>query len=1229
MQFVANGPDVPEELLQAHEDGKVVFFCGAGISYPAELPGFRDLVMKIYTEIGEIPDPIEELALAGKSYDTTIALLENRVVDHRIRVRQAIAAILTPNLKRQGATATHEALLTLSRSGDQRLRLITTNFDRLFVEAMKRQGVDYPSYIAPLLPIPKKAKWDGLVYLHGFLPERPSASDLERLVASSGDFGLAYLTERWAARFVSELFRTYTVCFVGYSIDDPVLRYMMDALAADRLIGETSPAAYAFGGCEKGQEDHAAKVWSSKNVRPILYAAGKEHRPLHRTLRAWADSYRDGVRGKESLVIRHGRSKPQGSTKQDDFVGRMLWALSDKSGLPAKAFADIDPPVPIEWLAEFEKAAFRHRDLIRFQVAPNPDENKKLKFSIVERPWPYATAPWMRLVFRRANIGGVADAIMLHLARWLVKHLNDPRTLLWASRNGGILQDNFAHLVQDALDSSAKISPIMRAYWQLLLSGRINDSSVMSDVYNWVRDLKGAGRLTPILRMKLRELLSPRIILSEGYEEEASDKPSIEWELTVGGAHSGSALRDVFRSDVWKAALPFLLADATDLLRDAVEIASSLHDEGDILTTFAQHPSIAPHPQNRPFRDWTVLIDFVRDAWLAAADSLADRAKREFERWDEFGYPIFRRLQFFALASRPELFEVNAVFDRLFSDQGKWLWALETQREVLVLIAVIAGRLDRRDAARLTAKILQGPPIEADDGLPPERQTRRNDREIWRRLGVFRDNGGELSAAASKKLSYFEANYPAWGTVDERDQFAVYMYSGDIERPFERTPVSRSELKIWLTEHRQPNDFDDTDDFVERCRRDFSRTALALLDLAQDGDWIVGRWREALRAWATDKHAKLSWRWVGTHLASAPDDVVAALGHALSGWLQACGAFATSNQDAFFDLANRGFDQHVGDHYEPEGAILSDAFNNPVGQITDGLIKLWFARGVEDGQGLAPQFQSTFGRLCDTGIAGFALGRLFLCSNAIALFRVDEDWTNEHLVGLFDWDVSALEAAIAWSGFLRSPRLYVPFIKRMKADFLNTGEYYEALGELGEQYAGLLTFAALESTDIFTRAEFSRATARLPEDGLVQALQTVTDGLEGAGSKAPEYWDNRVKPYFRYVWPKSQDLVTARISGQIATLIIAAGEKFPEAIGILGGWLQHVDETDFAIHRLHGSDLPSRYPLTALDFLDRTVDRSRMWFRNELARCLDLIVAADPALASDHRLLQLAQLTRR
>ena len=222
----------------------MVFFCGAGISYPAGLPGFGGLVEKIYTDIGEVPSSIERSALDQELYDTTVSLLESRIVDGRSTVRQALSRILKPNLSLRGSTKTHEALLTLARNRNGQSRLITTNFDRLFFEASARLGSNNPDFMAPLLPVPKK-RWDGIVYLHGCLSEAPTQSELDRLVLSSGDFGLAYLTERWAARFVSELFRNHTVCFVGYSINDPVMRYMMDALAADKLLGEVNRTGFA------------------------------------------------------------------------------------------------------------------------------------------------------------------------------------------------------------------------------------------------------------------------------------------------------------------------------------------------------------------------------------------------------------------------------------------------------------------------------------------------------------------------------------------------------------------------------------------------------------------------------------------------------------------------------------------------------------------------------------------------------------------------------------------------------------------------------------------------------------------------------------------------------------------------------------------------------------------------------------------------------------------------
>jgi hypothetical protein len=321
VQFIINGPDIPDALLQAHEDGRVVFFCGAGISYPAGLPGFKGLVDEIYRHNGTAPSDIERESLNRGQFDATLDLLERRLPGQRLAVRRALAQALKPKLRRKGATDTHAALLRLASNREGALRLVTTNFDRVFHAAARRTAQTFQAHAAPMLPIPKNSRWNGLAYLHGLLPERADDTALNRLVVTSGDFGLAYLTERWAARFVSELFRNYGVCFVGYSINDPVLRYMMDALAADRMLGEVTPQAWALGDCEPEQEARKTIEWEAKGVTPILHhvpAGRHDHSALHRTLQAWAETYRDGVTGKERIVVAHALAGPSASTRQDD-----------------------------------------------------------------------------------------------------------------------------------------------------------------------------------------------------------------------------------------------------------------------------------------------------------------------------------------------------------------------------------------------------------------------------------------------------------------------------------------------------------------------------------------------------------------------------------------------------------------------------------------------------------------------------------------------------------------------------------------------------------------------------------------------------------------------------------------------------------------------------------------------------------------------------------------------
>ena len=199
--------------------------------------------------VGTTPVAIEREAYERDQFDATLDLLERRLPGQRLAVRQLWPKALKPKLRRKGATDTHAALATTSAQPRRRAAFGHHQFRPHFCAADEHapKPSRSTSYAAPMLPIPKNSRWNGLVYLHGLLPEKADDSALHRLVLTSGDFGLAYLTERWAARFVSELFRNYVVCFVGYSINDPVLRYMMDALAADRMLGESHAAGIRAG----------------------------------------------------------------------------------------------------------------------------------------------------------------------------------------------------------------------------------------------------------------------------------------------------------------------------------------------------------------------------------------------------------------------------------------------------------------------------------------------------------------------------------------------------------------------------------------------------------------------------------------------------------------------------------------------------------------------------------------------------------------------------------------------------------------------------------------------------------------------------------------------------------------------------------------------------------------------------------------------------------------------
>ena len=1271
MQFVTNGPDIPERLLQAHEDGQVVFFCGAGISYPAGLPGFAGLVDRVYANLVGQPNPIQKAAIKSGQFDTAIGLLEAEIVGGRKTVRKALAKILTPATPiAPAATATHEALLTLGKNRKGRTRLVTTNFDRLFEEVIASRALNIECFQPPL-PVPKR-RWDGLMYLHGLLSAEPSESELDRLVVSSGDFGLAYLTERWAARFVSELFRGYSVCFVGYSLNDPMLRYMMDALAADRLLGESSPEMFAFGSFSEGEEETRENEWRARNVTPILYRKYCRHAYLHRTLRAWAKTYRDGVGGKEYIAAQYAMDRPSTSTQQDNFVARMRWALSDPSGLPAKRFAEFDPAPSLDWLKPLSEEAYGHADLARFGVPHKATVDDKLAFSLINRPSPYPLAPWMCLVDNGAR-GRRWDTVMPHLAHWLTRHLDDPALLLWLAERGGQLHEDMAEEIERRLNElyelerdgkTAELARIrknapraipgapMRTLWRFMLTGHVKPKWHNLPFHRWRKRFKRYG-LTSSLRLELRKMLTPRIALSKplpwpvtkgetGEPERIEDL--VNWEIVLSTDYVHSSLRHLSNNERWTDALPELLSDFSALLRDALDLRRELdgiNDKSD--RSYFQQPSISEHEQNRKFRDWTALIDLTRDAWLATARQSPARAAFMTESWLNTPYPLFKRLAFFA-AARDRIIPLRRALDWLLADECWWLWSAETKREALRLLVSLAPRLDAAMLRELEQAVLAGPPREMyPDDIEPERWNLIVDRDIWLRLAKIAEAGTALSEDGEKKKEQIQAKYPEsqWQlAADQRDEFSCWMHVGSVGELRNVTSPRRRELIEWLRQN--PDTDPDTDpwqqdDWPQRCRDHFATSACALYALTREDLWPKDRWREALQVWSEGKHRKRSWRYMAPVVANVPDAVLQPLAYHVSYWLRAI-AETFKDQEAheahFFALVERilaldiedGVDHDIENDVD-HGDLILTAKGHTVGHITQALLNWWYRGSLKDGQGLPEELKARFTGFCDTKIDKFRHARVLLARHIIALFRVDRNWTTQQLLPLFDWQVPR-EARAAWQGFLCSSRLYRPLIEALKPAFLDTAGHYEKLGEFQRQYPALLVSAALDLGDTFTKTELKNATCSLPANGLHDAAQALVDALESAGDQRANYWSNRVAPYLREIWPQTRDRVSPEISESFARLCIEAQDKFPEALEQLHDWLQPVEYPDFLVARLHKAGLCGEFPEEALEFLSRVVGEQTQFLPDDLGDCLKAIESASPELNADQRFKRLSNYLR-
>ena len=648
--FTRRGPFVPDQLVQELEDDRVVLFCGAGISMNAGLPSYAGLVAQVYGEIG--------VALPGKKDPTWLwpdrMLGELEVRSQPGEVRRAVARLLS---EPPANLVYHQALLRLARMRRaDRVRLVTTNFDTFFEQAAEPAlSVGANLHSAPVLPIPRNdrnASWRSIVHLHGRLEPLPSPND--HLVLTSADFGKAYLTDGWAARFVSRLFADFTVLFVGYSLNDPVLRYMMDAFAAEAAAARRHSLlskAYIFVPYT-GHEEPSSQQWKNRGLVPIFYHSGWGHRRLRETLVAWAAAREDWLSSAAAIVRRFGPHDPSGLSPSD--ASNVIWAVSGRNdrGYGARTFAALPSRPHVGWLHEFARretdAEAQYRTLV-----------DRAQLSEDDAP-PRPSLPLQSLFLSSEGARELLSPVAEQLARWLIRQADDQDAIDWTAQQLGSdrrLHPRVRQIIRDNLAGDQVLTQPQAVFWRIVSTdapwsyrGQSNAAEVARAFTNRGDELDVRADFLALLRPYIT--LRPITWRFAGEANANRLSAIVDANVALVGGDMLSLMIDAIdRGETPNAFLAELADELTCLLKAALSLLAIIdkanrdHDPGEFV-----RPSIRPHPQNQNIEGWTLLIDLLWRAWTHIDAGSASESRQLIQRWHLIPFPIFKRMRLQAMS---------------------------------------------------------------------------------------------------------------------------------------------------------------------------------------------------------------------------------------------------------------------------------------------------------------------------------------------------------------------------------------------------------------------------------------------------------------------------------------------------------------------------------------------------------------------------------------------------
>ena len=1215
-ELVSGGPIIPVQLMNRLDSGRAVFFCGAGVSVGtgSGLPTFVDLVQHVYGKNGMTPDDVEKEALhhdeADKAkrrpqLDKALDLLER---SHRLGA-SALRRTVIERLSQAptGALPVHEALIALSRHGDG-VRLVTTNFDKRFEEAEPDlKHID----AAPKLPIPRRHSWKSLVHLHGRINEDDDGTDL---VLTAADFGRAYLTDRWAARFVTELFREFTVVFVGYSVADPVMSYMVDALAAERKKGAQFADAYAFASYD-GTPPGLAKArdtWRAKNVDPILYDARDHHQLLTDTLEKWADIQSDPLRARPQIAINEIMKLPAGP--DDPVVERVVWALESPSAAQALANApaivDEDEFTKIgRWLEYFSEAGLLQFPAGEARTAAIGEEGG-----------------FIRLVdsgFHRGS-ARTLDATRSHLSRWIARHAHVPQVVTWVARKGGCMHAGLKSEIRMQLGTEdTGIPRRLRFLWSVLLKQEpLNrwDFLWTRDHYRFAVDASERREIedevVASLDPHLRVLAGPSAkVRFKQYMTKAPTAISpleacAHLRLFAGDSDHQHTIESILENH------DFLARHAPTFSRHLEKALELAKDVEDIFSDSSFYrPSIAPHGQNRHDESWMTLIDLVRDGYGALAGKDRAGADNLLRQWLLSTEPLFARLALHALTENPKS-DISLARKLLIAGRQPGLWRNELRREVLRFLRQAGARLPRPLRVALVRAIHAGPKQRAGEPWTSDAATVR--RETGLRLHKLAESGARIDKRSQALAD--EAGEAMREMEEDREEFIVWTGGGWIG-PEELTPADLLEGDADAIAAAIREETIDAEAFRNLAAAQPQKAADALVQVGGEGRWPAPLWQGLL--WSIphapeqpDDITKLRENIADT-LMIAPEALFEEVGTPITSIVEErAKAWGTEREEDFEGFWTRAWEGAKTSKPVKIVGIddpMTDAVNHPAGKLAEAALVRLSKYKPEVGKKLPEKVKPYFDAMGDSDHGHFA--RVMLAARLHYLHAIDPEWVEEKLVPYMRPRESE-EAANLWYAFGWSRTIGPNLLHVLKALFLEALQDADLHAQATENLTIIFMTVCLEAPDELEEDEVKGAVDSMAEDALTTGLSHLRGRLRGEPEERGRIWREKAGPWLERYWPRPAGRNTGATSKAMLEMLSETGDAFPEATE----WaLEHLKPIEQGLYRLQRSGHGQDHPNETFQVLQKVIAPgvTGEYNRYSVGEMLEEIAAAQPELQAD------------